>query len=187
MCAWQNIWKIQKTPTSDIRVTHIATPQDNLLDSQNLKIKVQVKLAPETWREDRVVVECVCVCVCVCVSVSVLSLAWLFETPWTGAHQISLHMEFPRKEYWSGLPFLSPGALPDSGIEPTSLASPALSGWFFTTAAAKLLQLCPTLCDPIDGSPLLPMRNLSLGNCYFFLLKISSDKIHQHLETKWKK
>ena len=67
MCAWQNIWKIQKTPTSDIRVTHIATPQDNLLDLQNLKIKVQVKLAPETWREDRVVVECVCVCVCVCV------------------------------------------------------------------------------------------------------------------------
>ena len=66
MCAWQNIWKIQKTP-SDIRVTHIATPQDNLLDLQNLKIKVQVKLAPETWREDRVVVECVCVCVCVCV------------------------------------------------------------------------------------------------------------------------
>ena len=131
MCAWQNIWKIQKTPTSDIRVTHIATPQDNLLDLQNLKIKVQVKLAPETWREDRVGVECVCVCVCVCVPE--LSLAWLFANPWTGAHQISLHMEFPRKEYWSGLPFLSPGDLPDLGIKPASLASPALAGWFFTT------------------------------------------------------
>ena len=42
-------------------------------------------------------------------------------------------MGFPRQEYWSGLPFPSPGDLPDPGIEPTSLASPALAGGFFTT------------------------------------------------------
>ena len=42
-------------------------------------------------------------------------------------------MGFPRQEYWSGLPFPFPGNLPDSGIEPTSSASPALAGRFFTT------------------------------------------------------
>ena len=42
------------------------------------------------------------------------------STPWTVAHQASLSMEFSRREYWSGLPFLSPGDLPDSGMEPKS-------------------------------------------------------------------
>ena len=36
------------------------------------------------------------------------------ETPWTAALQAPLSMEFSRQEYWSGLPFLSPGDLPDS-------------------------------------------------------------------------
>ena len=53
-----------------------------------------------------------------------------FVTPWTVAHQDSLSMGFPRQEYWSGLPFLSPGDLPDLGIEHMS---PALAGGFFTT------------------------------------------------------
>ena len=43
----------------------------------------------------------------------------LFATPWTVAHQAPVVMEFPRQEYWSGLPFPSPGDLPDPGIEPT--------------------------------------------------------------------
>ena len=43
-------------------------------------------------------------------------------------------MGFPRQEYWSGLPFPTPGGLPDSGIEHVFLASPALAGGFFTTA-----------------------------------------------------
>ena len=43
-------------------------------------------------------------------------------------------MEFTRQEYWSGLPFPTPGDLPDPGIEPASLASPALADRFFTTA-----------------------------------------------------
>ena len=57
--------------------------------------------------------------------------------------------------------------LPDPGMEPASLMSPALAGWFFimsatgkpwsrfaaAAATAKSLQSCPTLCDPIDGSP----------------------------------
>ena len=46
----------------------------------------------------------------------------LFETPWTIAGQAPLSMEFSRQEYWSGLPFPSPGDLPDPGIEPRSSA-----------------------------------------------------------------
>ena len=42
------------------------------------------------------------------------------------AHQAPLSMEFSRQEYWSGLPFPSPGNLPDPGIVPLSLASPGL-------------------------------------------------------------
>ena len=44
-------------------------------------------------------------------------------TPWTVAHQVPLFMGFSRQEYWSGLPFPSPGDLPDPGVEP---GSPAL-------------------------------------------------------------
>ena len=53
-------------------------------------------------------------------------------TPWTVAHQAPLFMEFPRQEYWSGLPFPPPGELPHPGIEPTSSVSPTLAGEFFT-------------------------------------------------------
>ena len=49
-----------------------------------------------------------------------LSRVRLFATPWTVAHQAPLSMEFSRQEYWSGLPFPSPGDLPDMGIEPGS-------------------------------------------------------------------
>ena len=58
-----------------------------------------------------------------------------FETPWTVAHQAPLSMGFSRQEYWSGLPFPSPGDLPDPGVEPTSFTSPTLAGRFFTTSA----------------------------------------------------
>ena len=56
-----------------------------------------------------------------------------FVTPWAVAHQALLSMEFYRQEYWNGLPFPSPGDLPDPGIKPASLASPAMAGGFFTT------------------------------------------------------
>ena len=47
----------------------------------------------------------------------------------------SVHGIFSRQEYWSGLPCPPPGDLPDPGIEPWSLASPALAGGFFTPSA----------------------------------------------------
>ena len=50
-------------------------------------------------------------------------------TPWTVAYQTPLFMEFSRQEYWSGLPFSSPGDLPNPGMEPLS---PALARGFFT-------------------------------------------------------
>ena len=52
----------------------------------------------------------------------VSQLCQLFATPWTVAYQASLSMGFSRQEYWSGLPFPSPGDLPHLGIEPRSLA-----------------------------------------------------------------
>ena len=62
-----------------------------------------------------------------------LSHVQLFATPWTVAHHAPLSMGFSRPEYWSGLPLLPPGDLPDPGIKPTSLMSSALAGGFFTT------------------------------------------------------
>ena len=60
----------------------------------------------------------------------------LLATPWTAAYQAPLSMGFSRQEYWSGVPSPSPNMK-------TAAAA----------AAAKSLQSCPTLCDPIDGSP----------------------------------
>ena len=54
------------------------------------------------------------------VKVKSLSRVRLFATPWTVAHQAPPSMEFSRQEYWSGLPFPSPGDLPNLGIEPWS-------------------------------------------------------------------
>ena len=56
-----------------------------------------------------------------------------FVTPLTVAHQAPASMGFFRQEYWSGLPFPSPGDLLDAGIKPASLASPVVAGGFFTS------------------------------------------------------
>ena len=63
-----------------------------------------------------------------------LSRARPSATPWTAAFQAPPSMGFSRQEYWSGVPLPSPMLLS-------------------AAAAAKSLQLCPILCDPIDGSP----------------------------------
>ena len=55
-----------------------------------------------------------------------LSGVWLFATPWTVAHGAPLSMGFSRQEYWSGLPFPPPGALPHPGIEHETPVSSAL-------------------------------------------------------------
>ena len=70
--------------------------------------------------------------------VLVAKLCPTLVTPGTVACQAPLSMAFSRQEYWSGLPFPSPGDLPDPGIELKSLRSLALAGGFFTTVAPGL-------------------------------------------------
>ena len=64
-----------------------------------------------------------------------LSHVQLFVTSCTAAREVRLSMEFSRQEYWSGLPFPSPGDLPDTGIELVAFLSPALASRFFTISA----------------------------------------------------
>ena len=70
---------------------------------------------------------CVCVCVCVCMRARACvhshNCVQLFPTV---VLQAPLSVEFSRQEYWSRLPFSPPGDLPDPGIKPLSLVSPAL-------------------------------------------------------------
>ena len=56
--------------------------------------------------------------------------------PWAVARQAPLSMRFPSQEHWSGLPFATPGDLPDPGMETVSLASHALAGGLFITGAS---------------------------------------------------
>ena len=68
--------------------------------------KLQWPRSPNTWSPELLEP----------VKVKLLSRVWLFVTPWTVAYQVSLSMGFSRQEYWSGLPFPSPGDLPNLGI-----------------------------------------------------------------------
>ena len=63
----------------------------------------------------------------------------LFVTAWTVAHQALLSMALSTQEYWSGLPFLPTGNLPNSRIETTLPTSLALAGRFFTTFATDVI------------------------------------------------
>ena len=72
---------------------------------------------------------------CVCVCAKLLRRVQLFVILWTMARQAPLSMGCSRQEYWSGLPCPPLGDLPDPGIEPASLMSPAWAGGFFTTSA----------------------------------------------------
>ena len=69
-------------------------------------------------------------CMRVCV-LSCFSHVQLCATLWTVALQVPLSMGFSRQEYLSAFPFSPPGDLPNLGIEPVSLMSPALAGGFF--------------------------------------------------------
>ena len=73
-------------------------------------------------------------CTRACV-LSRFSCVQLCTTLWTVARQAPLSMGFSRQEYWSRLPCLPPGDLPDPGIEPSSLRSPAPAGRFLSTSA----------------------------------------------------
>ena len=72
-------------------------------------------------------------CITLCV-LSHFSLIQLFATSWTVARQAPVSMGLSRQKSWSVLPCPPPGDLPDPGIKPESLMSPALAGEFFTTS-----------------------------------------------------
>ena len=102
------------------------------------------------------------------------SCVWLFSTPWTVACQTPLSMRFSRQEYWSGLPWLPPGDLPDPGIEPASLLPPTLAECslapvgkppssakeYYSVQFSSVTQSCLTLFDPMNRStPGLPVHH----------------------------
>ena len=79
------------------------------------------------------------------------------------AHQAPLSMGFSSQEYWSGLPCPLPGDLPDPGIKPTSLMSPALAGGFFTTGATWEVQNCLQCLQKIHGERKSGQEKTALG------------------------
>ena len=106
-----------------------------------------------------------------CLVVSqMLSCVWLFATPWTVAHQAPLSMKFSRQEYWSGLPFSLPGDLPNPGVKPMSLTSPASAGGFLL--ARCVLDSCSNVrCNRVisslaffNANKLAESLHLILGN-----------------------
>ena len=109
-----------------------------------------------------------------------LSLVRLFASPWTRAHQAPPSMEFSRQEYWSGLPFPSPGDLPNPGIEPRS---PTLQADALTSeppgkpnsgissnlnlCCCSVTKLCRTLWDTMNCSkPGFPVFHCFLEFAY---------------------
>ena len=98
------------------------------------------------------------------VSVCILSHVWLFAILWTVACQAPLPMGFSKQEYWSRLPFPPPGDLPDPGIKPTSPASPALAGGFFTTEPLEYPHLEGTYLNIIKTIYNKPIANIILNS-----------------------
>ena len=107
----------------------------------------------------------------------------LFATPWTVAHQAPPPMGFSRKEYWSRLPFPSPGDLPNAGIKPRSptlqadsltteppgkLAVPQeqVSSHVFFRSEVQASLLIPSGLQPAKGAPLLCVGSHDWGTQY---------------------
>jgi len=89
--------------------------------------------------------------------------------PWTIAHQTPLSMEFPRQEYWSGLPLPTSWDLPHPGTKTTSLASSALADGFLTNCATW--EVLSGAQDDISGvifdSNLILIPNIQSNNKFF--------------------
>ena len=89
-------------------------------------------------------------CGCVCVCAQPFSCVQFFATPWTVAHQAPLSVEFSSKNTGVSCHFLLQGNLPDPGIGPASLASPALADRIFITEPPENLGYIP---DTTRGFP----------------------------------
>ena len=94
-----------------------------------------------------------------------------FATPWTIALQAPLSMGFPRQKYWNGLPFPSPGDLPDPGIKPRSLA----------------MQVDSLLSEPLGKPRNLPLDPSSILHSLGLLLDLSLLTVsYRQSSTPWK-
>ena len=100
--------------------------------------------------------------------VKLLSRVRLFATPWTVAYQAPPSMGFSRQECWSGLPFSSPGDLPDPGIEPGSpaLQADALPSEPLGKPSHTFLHLCPLSCKHYCPRFLLGLQLPWLSNTH---------------------
>ena len=104
--------------------------------------------------------------------------------PWTAAYEAPLSMEFSRQEYWSALPFPTPGDLPDPGIEPESLTSLALAGGFFTTSItweARWLSSYRSLVNICASSPLFSQGPGSSSLSLFWIRFLEGCLLPLHL------
>ena len=81
-------------------------------------------------------------------------------------------MKFSRQKYWSGLPFPAPGDLPNTEIELTSLASPALAGRFFTTDHQGSPKMIPTSMEKMKTFDCAQLVRTERNKHY------TEDKIH---------
>ena len=99
----------------------------------------------------------------VCVCVYSLSHVCVFVAPWTVARQAPLSMEFSRQEYWSRLPFPSSEELPDPGIKPKALPSPALARGLFYQCATREYVWAPGPCPSHLGYASLKETALAVG------------------------
>ena len=104
---------------------------------------------------------------CLYIHVCVLSCVHVLVTPWTVAHKTPLSMEFSTQEYWSGLPFLPPGDLPNPAIERTA---PALSGLFFTTEPPEKPFNNTSINNNNNSIPNYFFKSFNILNQYIFCL-----------------
>ena len=100
-----------------------------------------------------------------------LSHVQLFATPWTVGHQAPPSMGFPRQEYWSGLPFPSPGDLPNPRIKP---GSPALQADALTSEPPGINIFPPFWTSLSSPSPSHPSRLIQSSWLTFLRHKANS-------------
>ena len=112
-----------------------------------------------------------------------LSGVWPFAIPCTVPCQAPLSIEFSRPEYWSGLPCFPPGDLPNPGIEPSSLMSPALTGAFSTKRATWeayiYFDICPQFLAQSSYNPWNFLSNrecIGLAKKFFWVFLTSYRK-----------
>ena len=114
----------------------------------------------------------------------VAQLCLTLVTPWTVARQAPLSVGFSRQEYWSGLPFHSPGDLPDPGIKPASHKSSALAGGFFSISATwEALKQGHPLSKPQYS---FPKPEININTILLFNQRVLSRLSHVQLSvTPW--